>query len=159
MVDLDLAVEDDVLPSATPTHEGDQVGETQPIVSAPPRGDFVSAGLEAEVRFNSISNIRSEPKEWFYWKDNAEKGCILRFISMKDSCSIRKFDAETGTYLGKPEINAPGPHREAPTFRRYIQSDFKLEAKTTNILYAEKFRLPDDILKTLKAQIRNIKKA
>ena len=45
-INLDFAVEDDVLPSAEHTHEGDQVGETQSIVAAPPQGDFASIGFE-----------------------------------------------------------------------------------------------------------------
>ena len=45
-INLDFAVEDDVLPSAEHTHEGDQVGETQSIVAAPPQGNFVSIGFE-----------------------------------------------------------------------------------------------------------------
>ena len=45
-VNLDFAVEDDVLPSAKPTHEGDLVGETQSIVAAPPQGDLASVGFE-----------------------------------------------------------------------------------------------------------------
>ena len=43
---LIFAVEDNVLPSAEHTHEGDQVGETQSIVAAPPQGDFASIGFE-----------------------------------------------------------------------------------------------------------------
>ena len=45
-INLDFAVEDDVLPSAEPTHEGDRVGETQSIVEAPPQGDLASIGFE-----------------------------------------------------------------------------------------------------------------
>ena len=43
---LSSAVEDDVLPSAEPTHEGDRVGETQSIVAAPPQGDLASIGFK-----------------------------------------------------------------------------------------------------------------
>ena len=45
-VNLDFAVENDALPSAEPTHEGDLAGETQSIVAAPPQGDLVSVGFE-----------------------------------------------------------------------------------------------------------------
>ena len=45
-INLDFAVEDDVLPSAEHTHEGDRVDETQSIVAAPPQGDLASAGFE-----------------------------------------------------------------------------------------------------------------
>ena len=45
-VNIDFAVEDDVLPSAAPTHEGDRVGETQSIVAAPPQGDLTSIGFD-----------------------------------------------------------------------------------------------------------------
>ena len=45
-VNIDFAVEDDVLPSAEPTHEGDRVGETQSIVMAPPQGDLAPIGFE-----------------------------------------------------------------------------------------------------------------
>ena len=45
-INLDFAVEDDVLPSAEHTHEGDLVGETQPIVAAPPQGDLAAVGFE-----------------------------------------------------------------------------------------------------------------
>ena len=45
-INLDFAVEDDVLPSAEPTHEGDLVGKTQSIVAAPPKGDLASVGFE-----------------------------------------------------------------------------------------------------------------
>ena len=45
-INLDFAVEDDVLPSDEPTHEGDLVGEPQSIVAAPPQGDLASVGFE-----------------------------------------------------------------------------------------------------------------
>ena len=45
-VNIDFAVEDDILPSAEPTHEGDLVGETQSIVAAAPQGDLASVGFE-----------------------------------------------------------------------------------------------------------------
>ena len=45
-INLDFSVEDDVFPSAEHTHEGDLVGETQPIVAAPPQGDLASDGFE-----------------------------------------------------------------------------------------------------------------
>ena len=45
-INLDFAVEDDVLPSAEHTHEGDRVDETQSIVAVPPQGDLASAGFE-----------------------------------------------------------------------------------------------------------------
>ena len=45
-INLDFAVEDDVLPSAEHTHEGDRVDETQSIVAVPPQGDLASIGLE-----------------------------------------------------------------------------------------------------------------
>ena len=45
-VNLDFAVEDDVLPFAEHTHEGDLVGETQSIVAAPPQGDLASVGFK-----------------------------------------------------------------------------------------------------------------
>ena len=43
---LGFAVEDDILPSAEPTHEGDRVGETQSIVASPPQGDLASIGFK-----------------------------------------------------------------------------------------------------------------
>ena len=39
-------VEDDVLPSAEHTHEGDQIAETQSIVAAPPQGGLPSVGFQ-----------------------------------------------------------------------------------------------------------------
>ena len=45
-INLDFAVEDDVLPSAEHTHEGDRVDETQSIVAVPPQGDLASIGFE-----------------------------------------------------------------------------------------------------------------
>ena len=45
-INLDFAVEDDVLPSAEHTHEGDRVDETQSIVAAPPQGDLASVSFE-----------------------------------------------------------------------------------------------------------------
>ena len=45
-INLDFAVEDAVLPSAEPTHEGDLVDETQSIVTAPPQGDLPPIGFE-----------------------------------------------------------------------------------------------------------------
>ena len=45
-INLDFAVEDDVLPSAEHTHEGDRVDETQSIVAAQPQGDLAPVGFE-----------------------------------------------------------------------------------------------------------------
>ena len=45
-INIDFAVEEDVLPSAEPLHKGDLVGETQSIVAAPPQGDLASVGFE-----------------------------------------------------------------------------------------------------------------
>ena len=45
-INLDFAVEDDLLPSAEHTHEGDQIGETQSIVAVPPQGDLASVGFQ-----------------------------------------------------------------------------------------------------------------
>ncbi len=45
-VNLDFAVEDDVLPFAEYTHEGNLVGETQSIVAASPQGDLASVGFK-----------------------------------------------------------------------------------------------------------------
>ena len=61
-INLDFAVEDDVLPSAEPPHEGDRVGETQSIVAAPPQRDLASVGFEKAGIANQTGRETSGPE-------------------------------------------------------------------------------------------------
>ena len=38
-------------------------------------------------------------KDWSYWKDQAGQGRFLAFVSNQGSCSMRIFDATSGTFL------------------------------------------------------------
>lgn len=90
-------------------------------------------------------------RAWYYWKGADGKGYFLAFVNAKGSCSIRKFDAESGTFLGKPP-NPPGDFQEV--FRDYIVSGTEvLVGHQPNLEKHCKERLPCPVLAELRRQI------
>ena len=77
-VNLDFAVEDDVLPFAEYTHEGDLVGETQSIVAAPPQGDLASVGFKVPLLLGPLNPSLSSGKAGQWRHEAAENRWLIQ---------------------------------------------------------------------------------
>ncbi len=113
-----------------------------------------TAGEETAVLARSGPLSRTGNKverAWYYWEDPHCKGYFLAFVNAKGSCSMRKFAADSGTFLGKSP-NAPGDFREV--FRDYIVSGTEVfVSHQPNLEKDCKERLPSPVLAELKRQI------
>lgn len=89
-------------------------------------------------------------KAWYYFVDANHSPTFLAFVNQKGNCSMRIFDASSGSYLSKKY--ALGDFQDA--FKEYIVSAQPLYvAKQPNLESHCKPRLPSSILGELQQQI------
>lgn len=92
----------------------------------------------------------SGKKAWLYLRDR-ERGYFLAMVNAKGSCSMRKFDAATGRFLGKQR--AAGDYREQ--FAEFIASATELWVRRQpNLAMDCIVQLPTHILNELQEQIQ-----
>lgn len=96
--------------------------------------------------------IGSGKKAWFYYQDRGKQGYFLVMVNAKGSCSMRKFDAQTGRFLGKQY--RPGNYQDqfapfvADAKEVWVRSHPNLERDCS-------IQLPEGILAELHAQVRD----
>ena len=110
---------------------------SQPFRAAPPLG------------------IGSGKKAWFYYEDRGKQGYFLAMVNAKGSCSMRKFDAQTGRFLGKQYRSGNYQDQFAPFVAEakevWVRSQPNLERDCSP-------QLPEGILAELRAQLRDQQK-
>jgi predicted type IV restriction endonuclease len=114
-----------------------------------PPGDGGGGGDDSEPDDN---------KAWYYWEDKKGRRYILAFVNALKACSMRRFDAETGKFLGKPP-NPKGNYQD--NFAEYIRPEWRLDlSDPPNLTEAcKKKRLPDSVLSELRSQIQDIRQS
>jgi hypothetical protein len=96
-------------------------------------------------------------KAWYYWEDKNGRGYILAFVNALGACSMRRFDKETGKFLGQPP-NPKGNYQDC--FSEYIRPKRQLSlSHQPNLTQTCKKRLPDWVLSELRPQIRDIRQS
>jgi hypothetical protein len=106
----------------------------------------------------TVSMKRSDPpgsnrveKAWYFSPSTMEKPAFLAFVNAKGNCSMRIFDAEDGSFLGRRY--AGGDYREA--FQQYITGSISMNvARQPNLENNCKQQLPSAVLSELRAQRR-----
>jgi hypothetical protein len=125
--------------------ESEREAEDSPVsaASAPRVGLALS-----KLRPNPLGVNRTE-KAWYFSPNGLEKPAFLAFVNAKGNCSMRVFDAEDGSFLGRRY--AGGDFREA--FQEYIQGAVSVTATRQPSLEKEcKQQLPSAVLAELKRQ-------
>lgn len=90
-------------------------------------------------------------KAWYFSPSGMGKPAFLAFVNAKGNCSMRVFDADDGSFLGRQY--AGGDYREA--FREYIEGSTSVNvAKQPNLENECKQRLPSTVLAELGRQRR-----
>jgi len=93
------------------------------------------------------------PKAWYYWEDEDNRGYVLAFVNGKGSCSLRRFDAESGEKLER--LYRKGNFQVQ--FAEYIKATYRLHlSHQPNLERDCKRRLPMWVLSELRPQIDNI---
>ncbi len=89
-------------------------------------------------------------RAWYYSPSSVGKPAFLAFVNAKGNCSMRVFDAEEGSFLGRRY--AGGDYREA--FREYILKSTAVTVTRQPSLENEcKQQLPSGVLTQLKRQL------
>jgi hypothetical protein len=90
-------------------------------------------------------------KGWYYRADSAtSRGFFMAFVNAKGSCSLRMFDAKTGTAF--PKQYRPGNFQDQ--FRELIQGAVELTVTSQPNLERDcKERLPQSTLDVLRSQV------
>ena len=89
-------------------------------------------------------------KGWFYWRGKNERGYFLAFVNAKGSCSLRRFELETGAFLGLEYKS--GDYQE--NFTEYLKSALALVVSPQPNLERDcKVRLPAFVLAELRQQL------
>jgi hypothetical protein len=88
-------------------------------------------------------------KGWYYWEGKNGRGYFLAFVNAKGSCSMRRFEADGGAFLGKEYKS--GDFQD--TFADYLKSAVPLYvSRQPNLERDCKNRLPSFILSELRQQ-------
>jgi len=88
-------------------------------------------------------------RAWYFSPSGIGKPAFLAFVNAKGNCSMRVFDAEDGSFLGRQY--AGGDYREA--FKEYVQGATSVTvARQPNLETQCKQQLPSLVLAELKRQ-------
>jgi hypothetical protein len=120
---------------------------------ATPRMTSVKSQDRAAVSSRIASELPLSPakieKSWYYWKEHNGRGYFLAFVNAKGSCSMRRFDAAGGAFLGREYKS--GDYQES--FSEYVASALLLHiSRQPNLERDCKNRLPAFILSELMQQ-------
>ena len=89
-------------------------------------------------------------KAWYYWRGKENGGYFLAFVNAKGSCSMRRFDAEGGAFLGREYKSGEYQAR----FSEYLSSAVALYvSRQPNLERDCKDRLPDSVISELRQQV------
>ena len=90
-------------------------------------------------------------KGWYYWEDQHKRGYFLAFVNGKGSCSIRRFEANSGIFRGKEYKS--GDYQER--YSNYLKTAILLRISRQPSLERDcKERLPSFVLEELKSQVK-----
>jgi hypothetical protein len=113
-------------------------------------GQAISARQDPWQRDTGTTTVQ---KGWYYWADQNGKGYFLAFVNQKGSCSMRRFDAQTGAFLGK-EYDS-GKYQAA--FQEFVASSIPLAlSHQPNLERTCRERLPDEALLELRGQVGSV---
>lgn len=116
-----------------------------------------TAFVTEKVPIARVGNVKSELgsrecKAWLHWPAPHSSGYFLAFVNQKGSCSMRRFDADTGNLTGKPEIGKGRDFEEH--FSDYWHSGRRLRLQRQPNLETQcSPKLPTDVLAALQKQI------
>jgi len=89
-------------------------------------------------------------KSCYFWRGKNDRGYFLAFVNAKGSCSIRRFEAESGTFLGREYKS--GDYQDS--FSEYLRSGLALYvSRQPNLERDCKSSLPDTVLSELRRQV------
>ena len=89
-------------------------------------------------------------KGWYYWKSKNGRAYFLAFVNAKGSCSMRRFEAEGGAFLGREYKS--GDYQAS--FSEYLKSALALHVSRQPSLERDcKSRLPSFVLFELRQQV------
>jgi endonuclease NucS-like protein len=101
------------------------------------RGDFLYSPSKTE-------------KGWFYWKSHTGGDHFLALVNAKGSCSMRRFEAEGGRFLGREYKS--GDYQVS--FSEYLKTALALHiTRQPNLERDCKDRLPTSVLSELQQQV------
>lgn len=119
-----------------------------PALPSKPRSEDRSP-IRLTVDDFPISRTLSRNKAWFYLRDEKDREYFLAFVNAKGSCSLRKFDGETGIFRGKQY--AAGNYQDQ--FAKLIEGAIEVTVDSQPNLERDcSERLPDRILAYLRQQ-------
>jgi Endonuclease NucS C-terminal domain len=89
-------------------------------------------------------------KGWYYWKGKNNRDYFLAFVNAKGSCSMRRFEAGGGAFLGREYKS--GDYQDS--FSDYVKAASPLYvSRQPNLERDCKTRLPSYVLSELKQQV------
>lgn len=99
---------------------------------------------------NDFSRPAVTEKAWCFWRGKDNRSYFLAFVNAKGSCSMRRFEANAGTFLGREYKS--GEYQE--NFEEYLRSGRILSvSRQPNLERDCKHRLPDHVMSELKRQV------
>jgi hypothetical protein len=114
------------------------------VDSAPQAGTALSRPGPGSIGLNRVE------RAWYFSPSGLGKPAFLAFVNAKGNCSMRVFDAEDGSFLGRRYTG--GDYREA--FREYILEATPVTVTRQPSLENEcKQQLPSAVLAQLKRQV------
>jgi hypothetical protein len=89
-------------------------------------------------------------KSWHFWRGSDKRGYFLAFVNAKGSCSMRRFESDQGTFLGREYKS--GDYQSQ--FSEYLKSGSPLHlSRQPNLERDCKLRLPNFVLSQLQSQV------
>jgi antitoxin component of MazEF toxin-antitoxin module len=88
---------------------------------------------------------------WYHWIDKDGHGYFLAFVNRKGSCSVRRFDVDSGMAV-RSEKNRKGDFRDS--FSAYLEKATLLHLSKPPRVEDCKLRLPSSTLVELRQQIK-----
>lgn len=89
-------------------------------------------------------------KGWYFWKSKNGRGYFLAFVNARGSCSMRRFEADDGAFLGREYKS--GDYQVS--FSEYLRSAVALYvSRQPNLERDCKARLPAFVLSELRQQV------
>jgi hypothetical protein len=128
------------------------------IANANPSSPLDRIPIEFELPASKVPANRDDflhapsktDKGWYYWRGKSDSGYFLAFVNAKGSCSMRRFEADGGTFLGREYKS--GDYQTS--FSEYLKSASALYVtRQPNLERDCKARLPDFVLSELRQQI------
>lgn len=131
--------------------------ETETAAPPSPSLDRLESELPAAAEAKAQANRDDFPyapskteKGWYHWKGKDGRGYFLAFVNAKGSCSIRRFEADGGAFLGRDYKS--GDYQAS--FSEYLKSAVALYVgRQPNLERDCKARLPAIVRSELRQQV------